>query len=617
MYMLAFGVAVFLLSSCSVSTKSNENIIMTSHENLPSWDLTDLFASYDHPDVQAHLDTLSKDVAKFASTYKTNVAHLSGTVLLKAIQDYEHMSDQMGKLSAYAYLIYAQDRSNTQVGTFYQNISEQLTALSADILFFTLELNTLTDSHIASLYAQEPKLRHFDPWIKQVRLYKDHQLSDDMERLMLDKSIPSEASWVRLYDDVCADMRFEIDGQELPISDVLNRLSSSEEATRKAAAMALSKGLKNNARIFATILNTLSQNLSLDNKWRKYPEIDSNRHLSNQMDAEVVEALTAAVKSSYSKLSHRYYALKAKHFGKSHLNYWDRNAPYPEAPETDVSWDSAKEIVLTAYTAFSPEMAAIAREFFDRQWIDAKLRPGKDSGAFSHPVVPSAHPYVLMNYHGKQRCVMTLAHELGHGIHQMLSRQQGALMADTPLTLAETASVFGEMLTFQSLLKHSSPEQKKYLLASKIEDMLNTVVRQIAFYEFEKRLHTARKQGELTVEDISKIWMSVQSESLGNAIRLDETYEIYWAYISHFYHAPFYVYAYAFGDCLVNSLYAHHQENPTGFQEKYMALLKAGGSKRYDEALKPFGFNLKDPAFWSKGLSMIEAFINEFESLSN
>jgi oligoendopeptidase F len=437
-----------------------------------------------------------------------------------------------------------------------------------------------------------------------------------MEQLMQEKSVPAEGAWIRLYDELCADMRFCIDDVEYPIAEILDRLMHSDERVRKTAAMTLSKELKKNARIFAVIINTLSQNLSLNNKWRNFPAIDSSRHLENQIDVEVVEALTTAVKSSYSKLSHKYYTLKAKHFGKEKLQYWDRNAPYLDAPEVDLSWDDAKRTVLEAYTAFSPEMAAIAEQFFDQKWIDAALRPGKDSGAFSHPVSSSAHPYILMNYHGKQRCVMTLAHELGHGIHQILARDQGALMADTPLTLAETASVFGEMLTFQSLLRNSNADQKPYLLAGKIEDMLNTVVRQIALYEFEKRLHMARQQGELSIEAISAIWLEVQSESLGEAIQLDETYDIYWAYISHFIHAPFYVYAYAFGDCLVNSLYAYYQENPNGFQEQYMTLLKAGGSKRYDEALKPFGFDLKDPMFWNKGLSMIERLIHEFEHIS-
>jgi oligoendopeptidase F len=589
---------------------------MTLNTEIPSWNLTDLFPGYDDPAVQRHLHQLEKDVATFVSTYKEKIALLTGSELATAIQAYEALSDQIGKLSSYAYLLYAQDRSESNIGVFYQNMYEHTNRLSTDILFFTLELNLLSDEHVAALYAQAPSLARYKPWIANVRLFKDHQLSDEMERLMQEKSIPAEGSWIRLYDELCADMRFDMDGTMYPISEVLNRLGHNDEKVRKTAAMALSKGLKDNARVFAMIMNTLSQNLSLDNKWRKFSTVDGYRHLANQIDAEVVSALTTAVKSSYSTLSHRYYALKAKRFGTAKLPYWDRNAPYPDAPETDIPWDTAKDIVLRAYSAFSPEMSAIAAQFFERHWIDGTLRPGKDSGAFSHPVVPSAHPYILMNYHGKQRCVMTLAHELGHGIHQVLAKDQGALMADTPLTLAETASVFGEMLTFQSLLKQASPEQKQYLLAGKIEDMLNTVVRQIAFYEFEKRLHTARQKGELSVADISEIWMSVQSESLGDAIQLDETYDIYWAYISHFYHAPFYVYAYAFGDCLVNSLYAYYQENPAGFQDKYMALLKAGGSKRYDEALKPFGFDLKDPAFWSKGLSMIEGFIQEFEQLS-
>jgi oligoendopeptidase F len=614
---LALGIVVaFLLSSDSFSNSTTGSKNMTLNKDVPSWNLTDLFPSYDHPSVQSHLQQLEKEVAAFVSSYKEKVAKLSGAELLKAIQAYEALSDKMGKISAYAYLLYSQDRSDTKVGVFYQNMYEHTNRLSTDILFFTLELNLLSDAQVTALYAQDAGLVRYKPWIANARLFKDHQLSDEMERMMQEKSIPAEGSWIRLYDEVCADMRFEMDGESFAISEVLNRLGHNDEKVRKTAAMALSKGLKDNARVFAMIMNTLSQNLSLDNKWRKFKNIDDSRHLSNQIDADVVDALTTAVKSSYAKLAHRYYALKAKKFGKTKLNYWDRNAPYPAAPEADISWTKAKEIVLNAYTAFSPEMSAIANQFFEKNWIDGTLRPGKDSGAFSHPVVPSTHPYILLNYHGKQRCVMTLAHELGHGIHQILARDQGALMADTPLTLAETASVFGEMLTFQSLLKQSTPEQKKYLLAGKIEDMLNTVVRQIAFYEFEKRLHTARLKGELSVEEISKIWMSVQSESLGDAVQLDESYDIYWAYISHFYHAPFYVYAYAFGDCLVNSLYAYYTENPAGFQEKYMTLLKAGGTKRYDEALKPFGFNLKDPAFWSKGLRMIKGFIGEFEKLS-
>lgn len=589
---------------------------MTLQIEAPAWDLTDLFPNYDSPSIKAYLDDLSKEVLSFVEVYKEKIMLLRGAELKESIAHYEAISDKMGKINAYAYLQYAQDRSDTKVGAFYQNVYERTNQLSSHLLFFTLELNQLNDAQLAKLYDQEPLLSHYTPWINHVRLFKDHQLSDEMERLMQEKSIPAEGAWIRLYDELCADMRFEIDENMYPIAEVLDRLMHQDEKVRKSAALALSKGLKENARIFAMIMNTLSQNLSLNNKWRKFQNIDSFRHLENQIDAEVVEALTSCVKKAYGKLSHYYYALKAKKFGKDRLQYWDRNAPYPAARELNIPWNEAKDIVLTAYHEFSPEIAKIAEIFFEKRWIDAALRPGKDSGAFSHPVVPSTHPYILMNYHGKQRCVMTLAHELGHGIHQVLAREQGALMADTPLTLAETASVFGEMLTFRSLLKNATAEQKSYLLAGKIEDMLNTVVRQIAFYEFEKRIHTARLEGELSVEVISAIWMAVQSESLGEAIQLDESYHIYWAYISHFIHAPFYVYAYAFGDCLVNSLYAYYQENPEGFQEKYIGLLKAGGTKRYDEALKPFRFDLKDPAFWNKGLSMIETLIQEFESVS-
>ncbi|RYG93995.1 MAG: oligoendopeptidase F, partial [Alphaproteobacteria bacterium] len=311
-----------------------------------------------------------------------------------------------------------------------------------------------------------------------------------------------------------------------------------------------------------------------------------------------------------------YYKMKAKWLGMDALNYWDRNAPLPETPSQLVSWDEARDTVLSAYGAFSPDMAAIAKDFFDKGWIDAPVKPGKAPGAFAHPTVPSAHPYVLVNYLGKPRDVMTLAHELGHGVHQVLAGDQGALMSSTPLTLAETASVFGEMLTFRALLaKTKDKAERKAMLAQKVEDMINTVVRQIAFYEFERRLHTARKDGELTSDQIGEIWLSVQGESLGPAIRISEGYETWWSYIPHFVHSPFYVYAYAFGDCLVNSLYAVYQNAEDGFQERYFALLRAGGTQHYAELLKPFGLDATDPSFWDKGLSMIEGLIDELEAL--
>jgi oligoendopeptidase F len=329
-----------------------------------------------------------------------------------------------------------------------------------------------------------------------------------------------------------------------------------------------------------------------------------------------VDALREAVQAAYPRLSHRYYALKAKWLGLDKLEYWDRNAPLPQADERTIPWEEARATVLEAYAGFSPRMAELAEPFFDKGWIDAPIRPGKAPGAFSHPGVSDVHPFVMLNYQGKKRDVMTLAHELGHGVHQRLAAAQGELLSRTPLTLAETASVFGEMLTFRKLLRQEeNPKRKKALLAAKVEDMINTVVRQIAFYEFERRIHAARREGELTSDDIGRIWMEVQGESLGPAINLGEGYEYFWAYVPHFIHAPFYVYAYAFGDGLVNALYAVYEQGAEGFDEKYFAMLEAGGTKHHKELLAPFGLDASDPAFWDKGLSLIERFIGELEQM--
>jgi oligoendopeptidase F len=388
------------------------------------------------------------------------------------------------------------------------------------------------------------------------------------------------------------------------------------ESVRKSAADALAKTFKANIRLFTHVTNTLAKDKEISDRWRGFKDVAAARHLANRVEPEVVDALVAAVHEAYPRLSHRYYRLKARWFGRDHLNHWDRNAPLPDVPTDTISFTDARATVLGAYGLFSPEMADIARRFFDGRWIDAPVRPGKAPGAFAHPTVPSVHPYVLLNYQGKPRDVMTLAHELGHGVHQVLAAPQGALMAPTPLTLAETASVFGEMLTFRALLSEiDDPKQKKAMLAAKVEDMINTVVRQIAFYTFERKLHIERREGELTSDRIGELWMEVQSASLGPAVKLGAGYETYWAYIPHFIHSPFYVYAYAFGDCLVNSLYAVYEEAETGFQEKYFAMLKAGGTKRHKELLAPFGLDATDPGFWQKGLGVIDRLIGELEAM--
>jgi oligoendopeptidase F len=449
-----------------------------------------------------------------------------------------------------------------------------------------------------------------------VRLYRDHQLSDEAEQLLHDKSVTGRAAWNRLFDETVATLRFEVDGDELTEEQTLALLSDPIEDKRKAAAMALSEVFAKNVPLFSLITNTLAKDKEIEDRWRKYESPAASRHLDNQIEPEVAEALVTAVRESYEELSHRYYALKAKWFGKDVLPFWDRNAPLPEEDDSKRSWAEAESTVIEAYRAFSPDMASIGQRFFDEGWIDAEVRPGKQGGAFSHSTVPSVHPYILTNYQGRTRDVMTLAHELGHGVHQVLAAPQGALMASTPLTLAETASVFGEMLTFRALLaQEQDSTRRKVMIAGKVEDMINTVVRQIAFHCFEARVHNTRRQGELTPDQLAEIWMDVQRESLGPAIDLPKEYENFWVYIPHFIHSPFYVYAYAFGDCLVNSLYAVYEDQPDGFVEKYFDLLRAGGTKRHKELLAPFGLDATDPAFWKRGLSMISSFIDELEAL--
>ena len=447
---------------------------------------------------------------------------------------------------------------------FYGDVQERLTTASTHLLFFTLELNRIDDALLEAAMA-DPALGHYRPWLEDVRRYRPYQLEDRVEQLFHEKSVTAYSAWNRQFDATIANLRFKVLGKTLAIEPTLNFMQDRSGAKRKAAAQALAHTFKDNVAQFALITNTLAKDKEIADRWRGFADIADDRHLSNSVEREVVDALVAAVRAAYPRLSHRYYALKAKWFGKKRLPYWDRNAPLPQVPMRTVGWNEAKDTVLTAYGAFSPKMAAIAERFFTDRWIDAPVRPGKAPGAFAHPTTPSAHPYVLLNYQGKVRDVMTLAHELGHGVHQVLAAPNGALMAPTPLTLAETASVFGEMLTFKKLLAGTSDKKvRKAMLAAKVEDMINTVVRQIAFYTFERAVHTERKNGELTAQRIGELWMAVQYESLGPAIELKPGYETFWTYIPHFIHSPFYVYAYAFGDCLVNSLYAVYEKAADG-----------------------------------------------------
>ncbi|MBX6321224.1 MAG: M3 family oligoendopeptidase [Rhodospirillaceae bacterium] len=582
---------------------------------LPSWNLADLYPGPDSPELQRDLDRAAAEAAAFKAAFEGKLAGLDGGALGAAVRRYEALQDLLGRIASYAQLVYAGNMEDPQVARFYQTTQERLSAITTEILFFTLELNRIDDGPLAEKLAA-PALARYRPWLDQVRAFRRHQLSDELERMLHEKQVTGRNAWTRLFDETIAALRFTVDGRSLTASEALNLLTDRDPAKRRAAAKALARVLRENLRLFALVTNTLAKDKEIEDRWRGFARPISSRNLANQVEDEVVEALVSAVRAAYPRLSHRYYRLKARWMGQDQLDYWDRNAPLPEDEDRTIPWPEAARIVLDSYAAFSPEMAEVGRRFFDNPWIDAPPRPGKAPGAFAHPTVPSAHPYLLLNYHGKTRDVMTLAHELGHGVHQVLAAPQGALMADTPLTLAETASVFGEMLTFQALLARETDRvRRRVLLAGKVEEMLNTVVRQVALHEFETRVHDERRAGELLPERLGEIWLAVQRESLGPALRFDDDYACFWAYIPHFIQTPFYVYAYAFGDCLVNSLYALYRQGEPGFAQKYLDLLRAGGTRRHKELLAPFGLDAADPAFWSRGLGVLEGFIDELETL--
>jgi oligoendopeptidase F len=578
---------------------------------IPTWDLSDLYSGPDDPRIAADLAAALSLAKAFAERWK---GKLTAESLSTAIAEYETLGDLSGRIGSYVGLLFAAHSADPVIGKFYGDLQGRMSEIGSETLFFELELSQITDEALEAAMANDAALARYRPWLAGVRAFRPHQLAEDVERLLYERDLAGASAWARLFDEQISSLRHEVRGESLTGPQALNLLSSPDRSLRADAAAALSKTFAENTRIFATILNTLAKDKEIDDRWRNYPEATSFRHLLNQVEPEVVEALRSSVVAAFPRLSHRYYALKCRWLKQDHLAYYDRNAPLPQASDADISWPEARETVLGAYGRFAPQMAEIAKPFFDKSWIDADPRPGKSGGAFSHGTVPSAHPYILMNYLGKPRDVMTLAHELGHGVHQTLAAAQGVLLSSTPLTLAETASIFGEMLTFRALLDAApNKRERALLLAGKVEDMINSVVRQIAFYEFELRFHAKRRQGELTGEDIGQIWMDVQRESLGPAFTFEAAYASWWCYIPHFVRTPFYVYAYAFGDCLVNSLYALYEDAHPDFVDKYMTMLKAGGSKPHKDLLAPFGLDASDPSFWNRGLGMIERFIDELE----
>ena len=585
---------------------------------LPEWDLTDLYPAPDAAELKRDMDGLEEACASFAADYEGKLAGLDADQMLDCVLRYERIDSVAGRIMSYAGLRYYQNTSDAERAKFMSDCQDKITTYTTPLVFFSLEFNKLPDDHLSGLLDKNDDLARYRPVFDRMRAMKPYQLSDELEKFLHDQSTVGAAAWNRLFDEHMARLEFDVDGETLGLEATLNLLSDHDRDRREAGARALARVFTDDISVFARVHNTLVKEKEIEDRWRGLETPQMGRHLSNHVEPEVVEALRNAVVAAYPKLSHRYYALKAKWLGLDKLQVWDRNAPLPTEDRKTIQWDTARDTVLSAYGEFDPRMADLAKPFFEDGWIDAGVKPGKAPGAFAHPTVTDVHPYVMLNYLGKQRDVMTLAHELGHGVHQVLAADQGELLASTPLTLAETASVFGEMLTFRRLLDRAATKaERKTLLAGKVEDMINTVVRQIAFYDFECKLHAARRNGELTPDDINALWMSVQAESLGPVFEFMDGYETFWSYVPHFVHTPFYVYAYAFGDGLVNALYAVYESDAEGFQDKYFEMLKAGGSKHHKALLEPFGLDASDPAFWDKGLQMISGMIDELEAMED
>ena len=589
-------------------------------ESLPQWRLDDLYADRDDPRIETDIARATETNLKLAALKGQFVASRGeparlGELLDRGLHLYEAATNALWGVGAYASLSASVARDDAAWSKFEADLRARSAQIAAESLFFTLEINELEDAELEAALAAHPPAARWRPWIRRVRLSRPHELSPELERMLLDRS-PAVANWVRLFDETLARLTATVGREKLTLPEALNRLSDPDAGRRKQAAQGLAKALEARTPTLALCLNTLAFEKQVEDRWRKYDAPAAARHIANEVDADAVEALVEAVADSYASVSHRYYALKARVMGRKSLDYWDRNAPLESAAPRTYGWDEARGMVLESFSDLAPRFADTARRFFEQPWIDARPRPGKQSGAYSHPVTADRHPYVFMNYMGERRDVLTLAHELGHAVHQTLCAPLGTLLADTPLTLAETASIFGEGLVFDRLLAQATPAERRSLLAGKIEDGLNTVVRQIAFHQFETRFHAARRQGELSPDEIGGLWLEVMGSSLGPAVRLNAGYEHYWAYVSHFAHAPFYVYAYAFGDLLVRGLMEKRREDPQAFAPLYEELLAGGGAKTYVEALKPFGLNPREKAFWAAGMRQLERLVDEFEALS-
>ena len=588
--------------------------------DAPLWDLSDLYASREDAGVAADLEQARAVVKELNALQGQLVAARGDAALLgerlnQAVILYEQASEHLGALGAFAFLSASTQRDDAAAQGFEADLREKITAIATPTVWLTLEINALEETEIEAALSAHPAAARWRPWLRRVRATKPHELSAELETFIAERG-PITAQWPRLFDEQMAALRAEAGDETLTLAEALNRLSDPNAERRMAAAEGLSEAFAERVSTMSLVLNTIAADKAMEDRRRGFRRPADSRHLANEVDGEAVDAMAEAVAAAYPRLSHRYYALKARAMGKTALDHWDRNAPIESTPPRAYDWRQGREVVLDSFGALGGDFADRAARFFDRPWIDAQARPGKQSGAYCHPVTATRHPYVFMNWMGERRDVLTLAHELGHAVHNTLAAEQGTLLADTPLTLAETASIFAEGLTFDRLLAEAPESEQRGLLAGRIEDGLNTVVRQIAFHRFETRFHDERSAGEVSPDRINALWLEEMGASLGPAVTLNPGYETWWSYVSHFFHSPFYVYAYAFGDLLVAALMEARRADPAGFTPLYRDLLAAGGTRTYVDALKPFGLNPRDPAFWSVGCNRLERLIDQFEDLS-
>lgn len=578
------------------------------------WDLSDLHSG--------NVDSFSGDLARLVQSATDFHAHWHDAVhkatdedMLVFVQQYSEIAEHMDRISSYAHLQWSTDTENPDFGKLLQTVRETTARASRDIVFVYVSICELPDERLEQLIAS-PLLAPYKHWFERMVDYKPHLLSEDVEQVLSEKSLTSRSAWVRLHDEMSNAQVYRLHGNEYTGTTLLKLLHEPDRETRKAAAEALSVGLEEQAKPQSFIFNTVIADHALNNRLRDYEHWISSRNLDNEVSDASVDALVTAVEGRYD-LVRRLFNLKKRLLGYDTLYDYDRYAPISNE-QVMLTWNQARDIVLETYHSFHPETGNIVQQFFDKAWIHAPTRKGKSGGAYSAGTVPSAHPYVFMNYTGTSRDVQTLAHELGHGVHQYLSRQQGILLMDTPLTIAETASVFGEMITFQHLLDSATNDKQRLgMLVTKLDDIVSTVFRQIALNRFEDAMHTTRSvEGELSVERITELWMKTQRHQYGSSVELTEGYGSWWAYISHFIHTPGYVYAYAFGELLVLALFEIYQRDPQSFTPMYLKMLSAGGSMRPAELLRPFGIDTDDPAFWNVGLGVIERLITQAEALA-